>query len=110
MLQVREATGAKFRIADGYFSRWLTPMLQEPSDKAAMMNGLSEAMMSGPSATGRQRLVDPSVFQWQRKTGMVAKSPPTPIVTQPVDRSPGGKQAVPSPPPAEPTAEQRTKL
>ena len=29
---IRLATGAHFRVADGYGSRWLKPMMQEPED------------------------------------------------------------------------------
>jgi hypothetical protein len=63
---VAAATGARFRIADGYNSRWLMPMLQEPGDLAAMQ---SPPPKPASAAFGVRYAppVDPSTVQWQAK-------------------------------------------
>ena len=83
--EVRAATGAPFRIADGYHSRWLIPMLQEPGDLAAMHSGRAKH--------------NPTTVQWQKKRHARGALPP--IVDQEVPaNSATGRLHVPSEAPA----------
>jgi len=75
---VRAATGARFRIADGYHSRWLMPMLQEPMDRAAIFKQRPAA--TSPASPSQSHA---SAFQWQRKSGDTRERPlPTPDVIE----------------------------
>jgi len=56
---VRAATGAHFRVADGYNSRWLKPMMQEPNELSSSGPGPLRISMTDASPTdSRSKSVD----------------------------------------------------
>ena len=64
---IRLATGARFRVADGYGSRWLKPMMQEPDD----LLGTAEDRQKQAS----DALMDDMLHPWMHPHRMARASP-----------------------------------